>query len=322
MDKKPSEKAEALAKQLQEKLRKERPRWMRWVPLLAVALFGSLGILAWLLYPEPEPPPLTLAAMDSLAAEGEAPQLRAYLGPEDPEATVGNLAGLQVLFSIPKAGGEEPLLRKAATDLRGEASASIEPGLPGKTRFEATFVALGKKQKGQHDGAAIYVVASDAPLLLVDVEETLADIDAKLWSKTNSLNIGLRPGATEALQTIRAKEKWVIVYLAVGNTPAKEYRRPRGWIGLKTSAPTALPDGPVLGRLHYDSGSAGDARKALLADLRGRFSGPMAAVVRNSEAAEQCVALGIRAIAMGGGDFPAQVTPIKSWSDLPAALAR
>ena len=323
MDKKPSEKVEALAKQLQDKLRRERPRWVRWVPLLAVVLFGSLGILAWVLYPAPEPPALTLTALDTMAVEGEPALVRAYLGPENAEAAAGSLAGLQILFSVPKAGArEEPVLRKALTDDQGQAVATLDAGAPGKTKFEASFVSPGKKQKGQHDGAALHVLAKEAALLLVDVEETLADIDPKMWSKTNSLNIGLRAGAAEALQAVHAKDKWAIVYLAVANAPAKEYRRPRGWIGLKSTAGAALPDGPVLGRLRYDAGTVNDARKALLAELRARFTGPMTAVVRTSEAAEQCAALGIRAIAMGGGDFPAPVTPIKTWSDLPAALGK
>ena len=41
MDKKPSEQAETLAKQLQETLRRERPHWLRWMPLgLAGRLMG------------------------------------------------------------------------------------------------------------------------------------------------------------------------------------------------------------------------------------------------------------------------------------------
>ena len=78
----------------------------------------------------------------------------------------------------------------------------------------------------------------------------------------------------------------------------------------------------MLGRLTYDSGTVSDARKAVLSDLRERFTGPMVAVVRDAEAAETCVALGIRAIAMGGGDFPAPVLQIKGWQDLPTALSK
>ena len=43
---KSSPQAEALARRLQEKLTRERPRWHRWMPLVALALLGVLVLLA------------------------------------------------------------------------------------------------------------------------------------------------------------------------------------------------------------------------------------------------------------------------------------
>jgi hypothetical protein len=151
----------------------------------------------------------------------------------------------------------------------------------------------------------------------------LAELDPALWTKTNPNVIGLRPGGSEALKAAQDKHGYQIVYLALENTPAKEYRRVRTWIELKGEPPDALVQGPVLGRMRYaDTDNVAAARKALVGQVRQRFTGPLVAVVRTSEAAEQYLALGIRPIAMGGGDFPQGVTPIKTWAELPAALAK
>lgn len=315
MDKKPSENAEVLARKLQQKLQHERPRWLRWVPLLAVVLFGITGIVAWLAYPEPVLPPLTLTALDVLAAAGEPVRVRAQFDPAEPDAKAGSLAGQEVTFWLDQAGAAH----KAVSDAHGEASTILDLAGALKATFQVRQSSSHRKQKIPEHHAYIHVLAKDAPLLLVDVEETLADLDVKLWTKTNPDDIAVRTGAGEALQTARNKLNFAIAYLGVANTPAREYRRVRGWIA---QPKLKLPDGPVLGRLRYDAATVGDARQALLDDLRQRFTGPLVAVVRTSEAAEQCLALGIRAIAMGGGDFPDQVTRIKSWNELPATLSR
>ncbi len=324
MDKKPAANAEELARKLQEKLRHERPRWIRWVPLLAIVLLGALLLLAWVLYPAPDPPRVTATAPDALVVQGEPATVRAYLDPVEADAKATSLAGLGAIFWVdngPGAPDDSPSV-KAFTDDHGQATATLDPAGADKCMVQVRQTAPSKKQDAPMSRAALHVLAKDAPLLLVDVEETLADVDPNLWTKTNPLNIALRPGAIHALQEALVRHKFTIVYLAVGNSPAKEYRRVQGWIRLKVAEPKGLPDGPVLGRLRYDTAAVGEARRDLLSDLRERFTGPLVAVVRTAEAAEQCLALGIRAIAMGGGDFPENVTRIKGWDELSAALAK
>lgn len=321
MDNKPSEKAEALAKQLQEKLRRERPRWLRWVPLLAVFLLGTLAVWAWLVFnPAPDPPPLTLTALDVLTVAGESATLRAYFDPVHAAETPAALPGLEVLFIPDPAKGGADGQRKVSSDDHGLATVLLDPGPPAKTEYQVRQFSLAKKTT-LTGSAQIHVLPKDAALLLVDAEETLADVDAALWPKTNPQNIAVRTGAADALRAVQAAKSYSIVYLATAQDAAKEYRRVRGWIANHANDAKGLPDGPVLGRLRYDSASARDTRHALLSDLRQRFTGPMAAVVRTAEAAEQCLTLGIRAVAMGGGDFPERVTRIKGWDELPRALA-
>ena len=321
MDKKPSEKVEALAKQLQEKLRQKRPRWLRWVPLFAVVLFGALGVFAWLvLNPSPEPPPLTLTALDALIADGESASMRAYFDPKLADDKAGLLSGLEVLFVPHLAEGADNAKRKAVTKDQGQATAPLEPTPKAKTTYQVKQIS--KQKTNAQDSARVHVIAKDSPLLLVDAEETLADLDVKLWTKTNPQHITVRPGAAEALQAAKAKQQYAVAYIAIANAPAREYRRVRGWVENNSAGPKDLPEGPVLGRMSYEAGTDREARQALLNDLRQRFTGPLVAVVRTAEAAEQCIALGIRAIAMGGGDFPDEVTRLKGWDELPRALAR
>ena len=322
MDKKPSPTAEALARQLQETLRQKRPHWVRWVPLVAVVLFGTMGLLVWALYPAPDPPPMTVTALDTLAVAGQPATVRAYLDPEKEEAKVGSLAGLPAIFWAEPidAPADNAVRHKVVSDEHGHATATLEPGTAPVAPFRIRQTVVSKKQKSPEDRAHIHVLPQDAPLLLVDVEDTLADLDVALWTKTNPLNIAARPGAADALRAARSRHKFAVAYLAVAPSLAKEYRRVRGWITVKTVEPRGLPDGPVLGRLRYDGGSVGAARQALLGDLRQRFTGPLVAVVRTAEAAEQCLKCDIRAIAMGDGDFPEQVTRIKGWDELPGVL--
>ena len=115
-----------------------------------------------------------------------------------------------------------------------------------------------------------------------------AEIEPDEWSTTNPIAIGVRAGAAAALG--QAQKAVHVVYLAVHGSQAKDYRRVRGWVEIKGAGSEALPRGPVLGRLAFASGAHDNARRALFADLRERFDGPMAAVVRTAEALKQLIA--------------------------------
>jgi hypothetical protein len=321
MEKKSSPQAEALARKLQEKLKRERPRWYRWVPLVAVTLFGALALFAWLIYPEPDAPRLTVTACDALGVTGEPALVRAVLEPQEADAEFDQYRGLEVVFWEEPDGGMDAAPRqKSVADEHGVATATLEPRDGTALPFHARHLDVRKKYDTK-DRAFAYALAKDAPLLVVDVEETLADIEPDEWSTTNPIGISVRAGAAAALSHAAAKGIRV-VYLAGHGSRAKDYRRVRGWVEIKGTGSEALPRGPVLGRLDFTAGALDDARQALLSDLRERFEGPITAVVRTAEAAEQCLQLKMRPIAMGGGDFPEGVVRIKSWAELPSALAK
>jgi hypothetical protein len=282
---------------------------------LAAVILCVLGVLVWLMYPEPPPPRLTITALDTLVVAGEPIRIRAILEPEDAEEQRRTLDDLEVAF------WETPTQRRTAVSDGGAARVTLDAATEQGTPFSASHVSVNRTYEIK-DRARAYVFPKDAPVLLVEVEETLADLEPGAWSKSNPIAIAVRPDAAEALTAARTKHGYRIVYVAARAELAKEYRRVRGWIDLKSQG--TLPPGPVLGRVDYPSSAvdASDARRHAFELLRERFRGPLCAVVRTAEAAEQCQALQIRPLAMGGGDFPAGVTRLAGWADLPAALGK
>lgn len=320
MEKRSSAHAEEMARRLQQKLQTERPRWYRWVPIVALVLFGLLGLFAWWIYPRPEPARLTITALDSLQPEGVEAKVRAVLEPQDEQGVAGRLEGLEVAFWM-----DADAAVTATSDAAGLAHAVLNLGAAQGKPFTARHLGADKKYETK-DQATAFAYAKDTPLLIVEVEDTLAEIDVEHWPTTNPLSIAVRAGAPSALQAAAAK-KYQLVYLALHGDHAKAYRRVRGWVEVKGAGADALPRGPVLGRPHVETGAEAKSdrsaiRLGLLETLRDQFNGPMAAVVRTAGAAEQCLKLDIRPFAMGGGDFPEGVTRLKSWADLPGSLAQ
>jgi hypothetical protein len=328
MDKKPSPKAEALARQLQEQLRQQRPHWHRWAPLLTVVMLVALAALAWWLYPSAEAPRLTITAFDALQVAGETTEVSAVLEPQDTEAKAPRYSGLEVAFWDERVGVREAAPRRQAKcDEQGRASVALEPAGPLPAPFYARHLSAEKKYETK-DRAHLFGLAKETPLLLVEVEETLAELEPGAWAATNPMNIPVRGGAASALRVANTEHGWHVAYLTLYCAQPKEYRRVRGWVETKSAGADPLPRGPVLGRWtaatmsEAGAWSPREARAALLRDLQERALGKLAAIVRTAEAAEQCQQLGIRALATGGGDFPAEIVRLKSWSDLPAALGK
>jgi hypothetical protein len=322
-DDKPAADAEAMGRQLQEKLRKQRPRWSRWVPLVAVVLFGGLVLFAWLIYPSPDPPRLTVTALDALHVEGAELHVRAVLDPERSDEQQDSYQDLEITFWQDDNAPLGPGTRHTARcDQHGQAHATLERADPAGTMFNVRHISPSKKYEAR-DRASVYALKKDAPLLVVEVEETLADIEPEQWSATNPLGIGIRTGAASSLKGA-ADKGWRVVYLAVHGARARDYRRVRGWVEIKGGEAEPLPRGPVLGRTQFAGAPGGlsQVRQEALDHLCERFKGPISAVVRTAEAAEQCLRLKIRPLAMGGGDFPEGVTRLKSWAELSAALTK
>jgi hypothetical protein len=99
--------------------------------------------------------------------------------------------------------------------------------------------------------------------------------------------------------TRAAKEGWKIVYVAPAHTQAQEFRKTRRWIQEKAAK---LPIGPVLARRHFSTEeSAEQARGELLKELKGKFTGPMRAVIKLEASARVSKDAGLDTIVIGAG---------------------
>ena len=298
----PAPQADALARQLKDSLAHDRPR--PWKLVLAT-LAGSVLTLAWLawwLYPGPKPPLLQIIALDVVCSRDETPHVRAHLYAPPEDAAPRRLSGYTVVFRkprLPLAADPAPRQVVAKSDERGEASVEW-PVDEDVTAFDVLHIDPDPR-RGSRDDARIYIWPKNAPLLIVDADETLirAELDKQ---------------APETL-TKAVNEGWHIVYLSLASAEPHEFRKARGWI----EEHSKLPKGPVLGRLHFSVETSEQARHEVLKQLQRQFQGPMRAVVRSAESARVCHEIDVRAIVVGGAAAPAQVHA-PTWADVPAKL--
>ena len=161
--------------------------------------------------------------------------------------------------------------------------------------FSARFISTEARPKNVNDGGRLFVWPKNAPLLIVDADETL--IAEKLDE--------------QAALTLKkaAAEGWRIVYMTPTAAQAHEWRLARGWIQRQPK----LPIGPVLGRRRFPSDEPTDeARQALLQSLR-KFDEPRVAVVRSPKTAAACKGLGLTTI---------QLDKDAKWTDVEPHLKR
>jgi hypothetical protein len=299
----PAPQADALARQLKHSLAHRRPRPWK---LVLVTLAGSvlmLVLLAWWLYPGPKPALLQIIALDVVCPRDETPHVRAQLYAPPEDNALRRLSGYTVVFrkpSLPLAPDAAPRQVVAKSNERGQASVEwpVDDDL---TAFDVLHIDPDTR-RGSRDDARIYVWPKNAPLLIVDADETLVgdELDAQ---------------ASETL-TKAVNEGWHIVYLSLTSAQPHEFRKARGWI----EEHSKLPKGPVVGRLHFSAAETIEqARHEVLKQLQRQFQGSMRAVVRSAESARVCQEIDVRAIVLGGAAAPAQVHA-PTWVDVPVKL--
>lgn len=265
-------KANALAQQLKDSLAQRRLRpWKIVLGTLAVSVL-LLGLLAWWMYPKPKPPPLQVMAFDVVCTTDEVPEVRAQLhGPPDDDQP-RRMSGWKVIFREPllppPPKGAAPREIEALSDEHGQASLEWPLHEPKSTQYSVLHVDPDLGKGSLVDVGHVFVWPKDAPLLIVDADETLIakEVDAD----------------ASATLTKAAKEGWRIVYLAPAATNAHDFRKARRWL---TENQAKLPPGPILGRKHYPlEEPIEEARADLLKRLQGKFTGKMLAVVKRPAA--------------------------------------
>lgn len=297
--------ADALAKQLKDKLVKRRLQPWKLVLAALAASVVVLLLLAWWMYPRPKPRPLLVMAFDVICTVDEVPQVRAQLHAQADDDEPRRLKGLKIVFLEPllppPPNGKKPRETQIESDEHGQGALEWPLHEPTLTEYSVLHIDPELGTASVRDGGRIFVWPRDAPLLLVDADETLIakDVDA------------------EALATLQkaAKEGWRIVYLAPASTDAHAFRKARRWLHEKQAK---LPLGPVLGRGRYPSDEPLDAVRADgYKRLTAKFTGKALAIVKSAEAAQIAKDAGLRTVMIGEGPAPAEVLHVLKWGDIP-----
>jgi len=302
----PSAAAEKMAKELKGTLVQRRPRPWRAVLITLAICTLLLAALSWWFYPGPKLEPLQIVAMDEICSPDEKLSVRAQLYVVVPEETPRRMGGHTIVFLEPP-----PLLQPAGktlevirtSDDQGQASSDWPVPKSPFAEFRVRHIDIAKGAQSI-DHARVFVCAKDAPLFLVDVDETL---------KADALD-------ADAAKTLAraAEEGWQIGYLSVVGDKAVDYRKTRDW----TIAQAKLPRGPVLGRAEFAGTQASEgARRELLKSLRTRFTGNIVAIVKSADAALASKEAGLPTFQLGAEPI-AGVVGVASWVDVPVRLKK
>jgi hypothetical protein len=318
---KPSKPDDELTARLRTAARKRQPWTLARTMVVLAFILIPAGLFGWWVYPRAAEPPVELVAFDQLGVPGSDITIHARLEPLlQPEEPL-SLRRYEITFDEelpPAQAARERQLVKVFSAANGEASTGWM--IPADRQVSA-YVArqLGDRlHAGKNDRGQVFSCPAATPLLLVDVQHTLADAPEDAWRTRNVLDIAAVDGAGNALQEAH-KRKYQIVYLATDPDRALLYRKVRGWIMNQQSARKPFPPGPVLGRPSFDQ-EPSQARHAVLRGLKERFTGPIVAVVGSSEAAAAIAAVGLEMIVIGDAGAPVGVTRVKSWPEAASAL--
>jgi hypothetical protein len=305
---KPTPDAEQLAKQLQSSLAQRRPRpWKLLLGLIAVCALLLAAMVFWW-YPRGRSAPLQIMAFDGVFAADATPTARAQLLPPPGAETPPRLSGFDIdfheqVFPIPAKEQAKPRSVVARSDAKGQAAVEWIVANAPVAEFFVRYRDPDQKHISAAERGRLFVWPKDAPILIVDAEQTLIadELDAEAQAKLSEA----------------AEAGWHIIYLAVAGDTPLEFRTASGWLERQVQ----LPKGPILGRPDYDESLSADAaRRALVKKLQSQFRGPLQAIVKSAEAAQACNEAGVRTVLIGAAAHPADVLKVASWADVPLKL--
>jgi hypothetical protein len=312
----PPDKVDALAERLQTSLKRGRPRtWLVVVAATCVAI-GLLALLAWWLYKPTQAPRLEVIALDAVAAVEKQSRVAALLAlPDRGEYPASVLRDHECVFEI---GGKQV---KAQSDAKGRAAIDWGPiDKPAVEAIAVRYVDVRNKQ-GSADQAKLFAWPAGSKVLVVDVVETLAQIEPERWASTHGADIPPRPDAARVLQQAE-RNNWRVAYLAVTDG-ALDYRKVRGWIGAPRPAADRFPAGPVLGNRDFDVENGADkVRQDRVKDLVDQFGGDVTLVTRSQDAASAGKSAGARVIVLDPAIKMPGVRSVPGWSDVIPLLDR
>jgi hypothetical protein len=280
------------------------------VTLLVLALLVGLPI--YFFWPGPQHPPLLLAAFDQVALPGENITLCARVEPLGEDDTTANVARRELYFQEL----QKDWWKETATGRDGMATVERSfAAAKAPVEIIVRYPGDGQRQHGTQTKSRVFVWPQESALLLVDVESTLPDREANLWT-ANNLDIRPRPDAVTLLRAARSKYR--LVYLCAAADRPSRYNKLRAWLERGWApAQEQFPDGPLLARSCRLPGSeTADFLQATLNDLRERFQGTIVGITGDRDTARLFHASGCRTFMLGEtGNTPDAVTMIQSWSE-------
>lgn len=305
---------------LQATLKQERPSPRRWGFWLGLVFLAAMALVVWLLLPRTPTGLPAIVTFDVLTRPEDEVVVRAIFDVKEGDAPV---AGRTVIFQESRLPlpGQELLQAKTEVTSASLARATLKPGLLlTQIAFEANCPG-GERQSGVKDQGVIYVRPAATPLLVVSVEGTLSIAGVEEWKKSNAQNPAAVPEAPPALQEAQ-RLGYQIVYLALEPDAPPDYQKRRVWTRYRFGVvPTALPEGPILGRPEYP-GDLAAATSALLGELKEKFTDRRVAVTADPAAAERFQAAGWRTLLIGDGAALPGVERVRGWSELGKALGK
>lgn len=296
-----------VTQQLREAARRRRPWSLAALLLVLLVLFGPLAVFVWWTWPEGEPPRLAVVAADQLALPNEETVLQAYLDPIERVEGKPRLRGLTVEFEK----------QSAASQVDGSVAFPWQSPKAGMLEVVVRYPGT-RKRRGAEDRARAFVRQARTPILLADIADALSPEPPAAWEKKIVLDIPPRPAASKALHEV-AKRGYQVVYVAVAAPGPLTYRKYREWVLNLSGGAQPFPAGPVLGKYLFSMEESA-AREKLLRDVKGRFQGPLVALVGTGGAAAVCRAVGVRTLLLGNDDAPKEVIRLPSLDKLAAQL--
>lgn len=259
-----------------------------------------------------------LRAFDELALTGKTVTLRAKLE----RGSLGrDVKGAEVAFEIlhiPKsAQSDEPVYQKLCegyTNEDGIASAELKGFFEGAHLIRCTYLAIPTVKAVSR----VFVIKPETPVLVCDIDNTIADISTFGFLTSKPEDIPAVPGSVEALKKL--SEKYLIVYLTARDDTF--LAATMQWLGLK-----GFPQGPVffsdLSKTAF-LGSAGKFKKSRLAAWRKAGIKLHAGVGDRPEDASAYLANNMKAFILGAkpGELPVRADAVSTWVEVAGFLLK
>lgn len=222
------------------------------IPVLLLTLLACAGCIGR----------TRLRSFDELIAAGQNARLRAKLERGGFLFLGRDVEGAEIRFEVlhaPKtAEQKKPVYHKLCdsfTDSDGTASADIEGFFEGMHLIRATYLGTS----GVISFSRVYAVKRDTPILVCDIDHTIADVSALNFLSRKPEEIPALPGAVEALTKLSGK--YLIVYLTARDDSFLD-------VTIRWLVHKKFPQGPVffsdLSKTAF-TGSARDFKSARLA---------------------------------------------------------